>query len=149
MHREGRPKAGKTANESVSSDSRSTIVLVETDRALRDVMTLALQRAGFEVAFEEHPAETLSTIRAKRPFLVVLDLFLPHISGLDILKQMEPSLRAHFWIFTLSALGFPEVVQQAQKAGARDFLLKPIDTDLLVEKVQQAWKEARFLEPWD
>jgi DNA-binding response OmpR family regulator len=132
-----------------ASDSRASIVLVEGDRALRDVLTLPLQRAGFTVVCEEKPEQAIATIRTQKPFLVLLDLFLPHKSGLDILKQTDPGLRAHCWILVISSLGFPEVVQQAQKAGARDFLLKPIDTDMLVEKVRQAWSEVHFLEPWD
>jgi DNA-binding NtrC family response regulator len=133
----------------LAPDSRATIVIVEADRALRDVMALPLTRAGFSLVFEENPENAIATIRAQKPFLVLLDLFLPHRSGLDILKQTDTGLRAHCWILVISALGFPEVVQQAQKAGARDFLLKPINTDQLVEKVRQAWTEARFLEPWD
>jgi DNA-binding response OmpR family regulator len=130
-------------------DSRAVIVLVEADRGLRDVLALPLQRAGFAVVWEERPENALATIRAQKPFLVLLDVFLPRVSGLEILKQMDPALRAHYWTVVISALGFPEVVQQAQKAGARDFVVKPVDTDQLVEKVQSAWAEAHFLEPWD
>jgi DNA-binding response OmpR family regulator len=129
-------------------DSRTTVVLVEADRALRDVILLALRRAGFSVVSVDHPEDSVAIIRAAHPFLVLLDLFLPHISGLDILKAMDENLRSRCFVFVLSALGFPETVQQAKKAGAHDFLLKPIDTDALVEKVRQARTEARFLEPW-
>jgi|WetSurMetagenome_2_1015567.scaffolds.fasta_scaffold1032842_2 DNA-binding response OmpR family regulator len=134
---------------SADAESRPAILLVEPDRPLRDVIVLGLERAGFEVVTVEHPEETVAMIRSRRPFLVLLDLFLPHVSGLEILKQIDATLRSHCWIFVLSAFGFPEVVQQAQQAGARDFILKPIDTDGLVEKAKHAFAEARFLQPWD
>jgi two-component system, OmpR family, alkaline phosphatase synthesis response regulator PhoP len=130
-------------------ESRPTILLVEPERVLRDLMVLALERSGFSIVLAEQPETTVAMIRAHHPFLVLLDLFLPHGSGWEILKQIDASLRARCWVFALSAFGFPEVVQQAKQAGARDFILKPIDIDSLVEKVIQAHAESRFLQPWD
>lgn len=128
---------------------RATILLIEADPALRDLIALPLEREGFRVVASDRAAEAPALIRKHKPFLVLLDLFLPHISGLDVLRKIDDGLRARCFLIVLSSLGFREVVAQAREAGARDFILKPVDTDRLLEKVRRAREDARFLEPWE
>jgi two-component system response regulator DctR len=73
--------------------------------------------------------------------LLLLDLFLPQQNGIELLQQLRAAgLLAHTAVVVISGLGFSEVVQQAVQSGAQDFLVKPIDTDQLVERVNKVLK---------
>jgi len=130
-------------------ESRATLLLLEADPALRDLIVLPLEREGFRVIASDRAAEAPALIRKYKPFLVLLDLFLPHISGLEVLRKIDEGLKTHCFIIVISSLGFREVVEQAREAGARDFLLKPIDPDKMMDKIRRAREDARFLEPWE
>ena len=85
----------------------------------------------------------LKAIHERHPDLILLDLFLPQQNGLDFLQRLKQSgLLVSIPVIVVSALGFPEIVQQAVQAGARDFLVKPIDTDMLVARVQKLFEGA-------
>jgi two-component system chemotaxis response regulator CheY len=121
----------------LATDSKS-ILLIEEDRIVADLVSLTLERMGYKVKVTSKPSEILALMAEVKPRLVLLDIFLPGWNGLDLLRDMK---RAG-WLKTskvlvLSALGFREVVQQAVMLGASDFLMKPFDVDVLVEKVEK------------
>jgi two-component system chemotaxis response regulator CheY len=121
----------------LTTDCKS-ILLIEEDRIVADLVSLTLERMGYKVKVTSKPSEILTLMAEVKPRLVLLDIFLPGWNGLDLLRDMK---RAG-WLKTskvlvLSALGFREVVQQAVMLGASDFLMKPFDVDVLVEKVEK------------
>jgi two-component system phosphate regulon response regulator PhoB len=128
-----------------SSSGRPTlgirIWVVEPDNLLRDIVHLALTRAGYEVTALADPAAILALAQdanTPSPALVVVDMFLPGLSGLTLMKRLRdrPGL-SQLPLIAISALGFPEVVEQAIDAGAGDFILKPFDPSTLVQKVSR------------
>lgn len=121
----------------LETDDKS-ILLIEEDRIVADLVSLTLERMGYKVRVTSKPSEILALMAEVKPRLVLLDIFLPGWNGLDLLRDMK---RAG-WLKTskvlvLSALGFREVVQQAVMLGASDFLMKPFDVDVLVDKVEK------------
>jgi two-component system phosphate regulon response regulator PhoB len=117
---------------------KPTVLLVEDDRPLRDLMELRLTRLGFHVSVAGDGVEALKMIREHPPQVILLDILLPQMNGLELMRLLrdEPNAPA-IPIIVISALGFREVVQQAIAAGAQDFMLKPFDMHALTEKLSK------------
>lgn len=115
-----------------------TVLVVEDDRALRDLMELMLTRRGFNVLTASDGMEALELIRTASPQVILLDILLPQMNGLELMRQLQAEAATPAVpIIVISALGFREVVQQAIAAGAQDFLLKPFDMRLLADKLSR------------
>ncbi len=115
-----------------------SILIVEADPVQRDLIRLALSRLPVTLFQTADGSAVQSLVEKHHPDMVVMDLFLPGTNGLDILRQGK----SQGWlkrtaVIAISSLVFEEVVTQAASAGAAAFLAKPIDTDLLVARVQQ------------
>ena len=113
------------------------VLIIETDSILLDLMQLGLARRGLRVVGAENGADAMAAYLQHAPRLVLLDLFLPQTNVLDMIRRMKKRAPATS-ILLLSSFGFPEVVQQAMAAGAQDYLLKPVNMDMLAERVEKA-----------
>jgi two-component system response regulator (stage 0 sporulation protein A) len=117
-------------------ETKPLILLVEQERALSDLITMTLQRGGFIMKRAGNLAEARSILKKIQPLLVILDLFVPDGSGLDLLKEIQTTrLLLRPKVIVISSFGFQEIVEQAIQAGASDFILKPFNIDVLSEKV--------------
>jgi DNA-binding response OmpR family regulator len=128
----------------------ATILVVERDPLVRDLITLALERLGYQVsaAAEADEGLDLAGRPGQPPALVLVDWLLPRANGLmfmEALRGATPAARVP--VIVLSALACSEVVQQAVAAGARDFILKPFDTDVLASKVRRVLGAANDQSP--
>jgi|Deesub1362B_J571_1020462.scaffolds.fasta_scaffold01217_7 DNA-binding response OmpR family regulator len=121
----------------------STILIVDDDRHTTSVLEKALHRQGFEVVTAESATEGISKLTETQPELVLLDLVLPDMRGLEALdeiKRISPDVR----VIIISA--FPSIgdVVEAMKLGASDFLVKPFNVGELVSIVKKTLEEARL-----
>jgi DNA-binding response OmpR family regulator len=112
------------------------VLVVEPERALRDLLALRLLRLGCDVLLAEDGAEALELMRTRQPQLVLLDLFLPCLNGLAVLEQWRAQ-KPRPPVIVLSSFGFREIVRQTLATGVSDFLLKPIDLERLSEQVRR------------
>ena len=111
------------------------ILVVERDDLLREWVCALLGRSGYAVLAADSAKGALSAAQPGLA-LILVDLFLPQTNGLMLLEALRglPGLAAVPAI-VLSSMGFPEIVQQAVAAGAQDFVLKPFDPQVLLDKV--------------
>ena len=114
------------------------VLLVEDDRVLADLIILTLGRAGLTVHLTNNPENVFRLIDEINPGLLLLDLFLPGCNGLDLLEKMQVDGKLDdLPVIIISAYGFMEVLQQAILMGAKDFIVKPFNTDMLLMKVDR------------
>jgi len=115
-----------------------TLLLVEDEKALADVLKTKLQREGFTVSVANDGAEGLAKLKSERPDLVLLDIILPKMSGFDILEEMrkDPEL-PHPPVIIISNSGQPVEIERAKALGAVDYLVKAdFDPEEVVTKVR-------------
>ncbi len=117
------------------------LLIVEDDPAMRDLLELALKQQfvpPFELKIAQNGLEALDIIQEHPPSLIILDILLPQMNGLQFLAELQnqPTYNDDIRIVIISALGVREVVQQAIQSGANDFLVKPFDMDTLIERVK-------------
>ena len=115
------------------------VVLVDDDADVRRVAEFRLKGAGYDVMTAADGEAGLQLIRAERPRVVLLDLMMPKIHGYAVLQEIrnDPTLRSIRVIVT-SAKTYAADIQKAKDVGADDYLAKPYDLDVLVEKVRAA-----------
>ncbi|HEY1661915.1 MAG TPA: sigma-54 dependent transcriptional regulator [Verrucomicrobiae bacterium] len=120
------------------------ILLIEDDAGIRDTLKRALAGEGYEVAVESQGDEGLA--RATRePFNVVItDLKLPGLNGLDLVRQLH-ALQPHLPIILATAFGSTQTAIEATKLGAYDYLLKPFDMPQLFELIGKAADSNRLM----
>ncbi|MBI5419481.1 MAG: sigma-54-dependent Fis family transcriptional regulator [Deltaproteobacteria bacterium] len=103
---------------------RRNILLVDDDAGVRDAMSAFLSRAGYAVTVAEDGEKGLRLLESSAFDLVVSDLKMPGMSGMDFLKSIR-SRGNNVPFVLLTAYGSIETAVASMKSGARDFLLKP------------------------
>lgn len=111
---------------------RSSVLLVDDDAKLRRLVALRLESEGYRVSPYASPVAALDHLNEENPGLVIADLKMPEIDGVELLSRLQ-QLRPDLPVVLFSAFGdVPEAVR-AVHAGAIDFLTKPLDWDRLLE----------------
>ncbi len=112
------------------------LLLVEDDPLLGEALEVALSGKGFDVRLARSGAEALETASAESFDLVLQDVRLPDLDGLDLLKellQMQPQLHA----LVMTGQATVEMAVKAMQLGAYDFLTKPFSVDMLLLKLER------------
>ena len=102
------------------------VVLADDNEAFREVTAKLLERLGYSVVTAPDGRHALQAVRQHSPDLLVLDIMMPGMSGIDVVKQVRDQDRL-IGIVMVTAFGSEEVAVQALTAGADDYLIKPLD----------------------
>ena len=105
-------------------DQSSTILIIEDEPSVADALRLILEDRGHRVLLAAGGVAGLRLAREPRVSLVVTDLFLPDLSGLDILRALGAE-RPRLPVVLITSRGTPEVFEEARRAGAAAVLPKP------------------------
>ena len=123
----------------------SRILVVDDDASLRRVMQVQLEQEGYAVVTAASAQEAYSLLLL-RPFdLVITDLKMPGQSGIEVLKQVK-SQHPQTVVIVLTAFGTVETAVEGMKAGAYDFLTKPVHPEELSLVVARALDHLRLVE---
>lgn len=120
------------------------ILVVEDDLSLSDVIAFTLRRAGFEILTAYDGLAALTTWEQQRPALLVLDLNLPKLDGLDVCRRVR--LIDKTPIIMLSARSGDEAVVKGLELGADDYIVKPFSPSQLVARVRAVLRRAGIVE---
>ena len=112
------------------------ILLVEDDASIREITALGLRGAGFEVETASDGAEGLDRWRRDRPDLVLLDVMLPRLDGLEVLRAIRREATTPVVMLTARADTIDVVV--GLESGADDYVRKPFELPELVARVRAA-----------
>src|SRR5919109_964294 len=130
--------AGHGARGALAMDQpRPQILVVDDDPDILTLLRLRLAQLGYAVRTAATGQEALSMLASEQPALVLLDLRLPRLSGLDVLKQLRQTT-PELTVIVMTAYATVEKAVEAMKAGAYDFLTKPLTPGHLELVVQKA-----------
>jgi UDP-3-O-acyl N-acetylglucosamine deacetylase len=110
---------------------------VDDEAQIRTTLRGVLSDEGYRVLDADGAASALNLIAAQRPDLVILDIWMPHMDGIEFLEQLktqEPELP----VIVVSGHGTIETAVRATKLGATDFIEKPFSLDTLLRSVHRA-----------
>jgi DNA-binding response OmpR family regulator len=119
------------------------ILVVEDDRDIADLVRRALEKAGYAADVLTSGRDALAAIAARPPDLVVLDLMLPHVGGLDICRNVRShEATAHIPIIMLTARAEESERIAGLDVGADDYMAKPFSPNELVARVRALLRRA-------
>jgi two-component system, OmpR family, response regulator RegX3 len=117
-----------------SNDKRVNILLVEDEESFVDALTIGLDREGFDVAIARDGQQAMALFGSETFDLVLLDLMLPKMSGLDVCRQMRASSEVP--IIIVSAKGEEVDMVLMLEIGADDYVTKPYRLRELVARIR-------------
>ncbi len=113
-----------------------TILYIEDNYHNRRLVQKVLKSRGYEVMLAEDGTEGWEMLQKHKPVLVLLDISLPGVDGIEIASRIkaDPALR-HMWVIALTASAMRGDKERFMQAGCNDYLSKPIQVKELIEKV--------------
>lgn len=124
----------------MSPSPTANVLVVDDEPVVRDVLGRYLAREGFAVQEAEDGEAALAAIRSEAPQVVVLDLMLPRLSGLDVLKLVR--LESDLPVIILSARVSEEERVTGLRLGADDYIVKPYSPREVVERIRAVLRRA-------
>jgi DNA-binding NtrC family response regulator len=121
------------------------ILVVDDEAPIRDMLRKGLsQRGGFSVEVAQNGVEAIEKIEKDVFDLVLTDLMMPEMDGLELLKTVKGT-RPEVMVILMTAYGSIETAVEAMRIGANDYITKPIDFDELLIHISKAQKENALL----
>jgi len=112
------------------------ILIVDDNETLRFTLTELLEDSGFECKAVEDGSAALEEVRKNSYGLVILDMRLPGMSGLEILRKIKENNKS-LPVIMLTAFGEIRTAVEAMKQGAHDFITKPFDNDAMIMTIKK------------
>ncbi|MGQ9673414.1 MAG: sigma-54-dependent transcriptional regulator [Candidatus Aminicenantales bacterium] len=125
--------------------SREKILIIDDEASIRSSLQGILEDEGFQVASVETGEEGLEAIRHQNVDLVLLDIWLPRMNGIDVLKKIK-AMEDSPPVIMISGHGTIETAVRATKLGAHDFLEKPLSLEKVILTVRNALKQRKLEE---
>ena len=125
--------------------NQARILVVEDEPSIREVVSLYLSRAGYQVTMVEDGRSALGSLASALPDLVVLDLMLPEMDGLEITRWLRE--RGDTPIIMLTARGEERDRIVGLEMGADDYVVKPFSPQELVSRVRAVLRRTRSSAP--
>jgi CheY-like chemotaxis protein len=115
------------------------ILIIEDEQIMSDLLQRKLSEEGYEVLLAGDGEEGLVKMRSGKPDLILLDIVMPRLGGIEVLEEMqkEPDLKK-IPVIVISNSGQPVELDKAQRLGAKDWLVKTeFDPAEVIEKVKK------------
>jgi len=110
---------------------KKSILVVDDEPRIGKILSIKLRLYGYEVITTTSGAEAIELIRKQEPDIVLLDMLLPDVAGLEVLGRVRAFSQVPIVVFTAK----PDIIQSAMKLGANDSITKPFDPDQVVKKI--------------
>jgi DNA-binding response OmpR family regulator len=134
---------GRSPTSSGRFEPAPTVLVVDDEEEVRSLLERALRVNGFSVETAGTGREALVKARSIPPDLILLDLLLPDMSGMVVLKELKASsLVSHVPVVILSAHSAPEDIREAERLGVNAFLAKPVDMNRILERISSLIHES-------
>ena len=117
----------------------SHILIIDDDKEVGDVLSSFLKQNGFEVTCSDNSQDALGLIQGNRFDIVITDIRMPDVDGIDILKQVKKT-SFETEVIIITGYGTIQNAISALKEGASDFLLKPVDMENIFISIQKIQK---------
>ena len=122
-----------------------TVCIVDDEPAILKELSGILEDEGYQVTTAETGGEALNVIQTEPPDVVLLDIWMPELGGLEVLKRVREHAPA-MMVIMMSGHGSVETAVEATKLGAYDYLEKPLDLEKVTILVRNALNQHKLEE---
>jgi DNA-binding response OmpR family regulator len=113
------------------SNKNARILLVDDQELNRDVLAHRLKKSGYTITCVKSGSEALETLKTEIFDLMLLDIMMPDMSGVDVLKNVRSSEKQKVMpVIMVTAMDDMETINECMLAGANDYILKPLNIQL-------------------
>jgi len=116
------------------------ILIVDDEVAFANTLAQRLHMRGLKVGIAYDGEQALSKLKEEELDVIVLDLKMPGMDGMKVLQEIK-KVYPNIQVIMLTGHGTDKDEEQAKKLGGFDFLNKPVDIDILEQKIKAAFKE--------
>jgi DNA-binding NtrC family response regulator len=116
------------------------VLIVDDEVALANTLAQRLQMRDLKVGTAYDGAEALSRLKVDRPDVIVLDLRMPGMHGMEVLREIKKAC-PEIQVIVLTGHGTDKDEEEVKKLGGFGFLKKPADIEMLAHKIKAAFKE--------
>lgn len=120
------------------------ILVCEDEEILLTSLEFRLRKNGFSVITAKDGKEALQIVEDEKPDLLVADIMMPHLTGLQLVDYMRNDLDLDIPVIIISAMEEEEAVLEAFKCGANDFIAKPFKPTELVLRIKKIFQERQL-----
>lgn len=113
------------------------VLLIEDNQLIRTMIRIKLKKAGFKVISCSDGKEGLANLTAEMPDIVITNIMLPYISGLEIVRAVKKIKEKDISVIVLSILKQNNDIEEALKLGADDYIIKPFRFTDIVHRVNK------------
>ncbi len=124
--------------------STAHILVVDDERDIRELLKEILEDEGYEVSTAENGGAARLARRARRPDLVLLDIWMPDVDGISLLKEWSDERGPSCPVIMMSGHGTVETAVEATRSGAYDFIEKPLSMAKLLVTIARALEAQRL-----
>ena len=137
-------KSEDTGKDKAVENGLYSVLVVEDDKFLRDLLSLKLKKEGFKVSEAFDGEEGLVKAHSGSPSIIILDLIIPGQDGFAFLEEIKKDPNtASIPVIVLSNLGQREDIERAKALGAKDYMIKAQLTPIeVVERIKSALRES-------
>jgi len=121
------------------------VLMVDDEKDFLNTLTKRLVKRGLDITCAGSGEEALSVVEGKKIDVVVLDVRMPGIDGIQTLKDIK-KINPFIEVILLTGHANIDVAMEGMKKGAFDYLMKPIDIDELLYRIQDAYTNKSILE---
>ena len=129
-----------------SKAKKPRVLVIDDDAIVRETVRIALGSGGFEALTLESPALAQTVVRQSKPDLILMDLYMPELNGLDLCRKLksDPATKGIPVVLFTGSNETVDVISGID-AGAFEYITKPVDGELLIAKIRGVLKlgEAR------
>nr|HDN00617.1 response regulator [Deltaproteobacteria bacterium] len=121
------------------------VLIIDDERPILEILDLSLTSEGYEVLTAENGEKALEIFEKQRPKLVLTDIKMPGIDGIEVLKRIK-KVDDQVEVIVITGHGDMDTAVAALKYGASDFVTKPLKDEVLMVSIERAWKKIAMSE---
>lgn len=119
-------------------DTKKRVLVVDDEPGIGNILRIKLGLHGYEVITTTSGAEAIELIRTETPDIVLLDILMPDVTGMDVLDRVRTFSQVPIIVLTAK----PDIVRFALQNGDNDSITKPFNPDQLVAKIDSFLSKA-------
>ncbi len=122
------------------------ILICEDEEIMLTALEFRLRKQGFQVIKAENGKEAIEQIKLEKPNIIIADIMMPHVSGLELVQFVRDDLMDNQTpIIIISALEYDDIVLEAFRLGANDFIAKPFKPNELILRIKRILQEQEIV----